>query len=800
MLLRAWATFFTLLFPIFSLADAKADQAVAYRDASKINIKIDGHLNEAAWADIEPLGNMVIIDPATLDKPPHRTEIKIFQTERGLYAGVYAYQPADTLIQYLSSRDVRSLNRDQIFIALDNSGKGLYGHYFTINLGDSLNDGIVRPERIFSSNWDGPWYGASDIKDDGWVAEFFIPWHMMAMPKVADKNRRMGFYVSRQVAYLDERWSWPGLPASHGVFMSGLQGISLTTPKAQRNLKLKPYAAYNNDSATNQNRFRVGTDLTWRPAPYLQLSASLAPDFATVDNDEIVINLGALETLFSEKRSFFLEGQSIFETSPRTSPGYKSAGRLLLVNTRRIGAPPTALSSIPTGFDEMQTDLLQPIDLYGAAKITGQQGSLRYGFLAAFEEDSKLRLIPEDPSDSVRRVNVDGQSFVAGRLLYEKKAADHYRAFGWLGTSVQGNDRQAKVQAVDAHYLSSSGRWKLNGQLLHSDVNGVNGLGAAVDIEYVPRQNLEHFLQLDWFDKDLELNDFGYVRRNDQVGFFYGMEIFYPEVPKSKTISSIDIDGRMVQNWNQDGRLTRSGFFVEMTIGLEDLSELNLHAGYFPARWEDLASFGNGTFRLKKRGRADVNWRSDNSKKWISKLEYHLSGENLGGWSNKLVFALEVRPSHRLSLEFEMDYQKRNEWLIYTSGRDFTTYDSDHVGLQIKANFFTHAKSQFSTSLQWVGIDATASLNYRTPPTTGQLIRLPENAAGGGENFTISELIWQAKYRWEFSPLSELIIVYNYNAILSNSGSNSFSGLFSDALDEPLAKQLTVHLRYYFDI
>ena len=78
-----------------------------------------------------------------------------------------------TLISRLSSRD-DFIPRDAISITLDPGGSGLYGYWFGVNLGGTLQDGTVLPERQYSSRWDGPWNGASVEVEGGYDTEFFL--------------------------------------------------------------------------------------------------------------------------------------------------------------------------------------------------------------------------------------------------------------------------------------------------------------------------------------------------------------------------------------------------------------------------------------------------------------------------------------------------------------------------------------------------------------------------------------------------------------------------------------------------
>ncbi|MEQ8690748.1 MAG: hypothetical protein RIC89_07915, partial [Pseudomonadales bacterium] len=171
----------------------------------EFELKLDGKVDEPFWASLPSYDNMVITDPDTMEQPRFATTMRWFYTSKGMYIGVHMEQPPETLLARLSSRD-EFLNRDSWGITLDTSGEGLYGYWFTVNLGGSVMDGKVAAERQYTNQWDGPWQSATAVVEDGWSTEMFLPWSMMTMPDSADGKRNFGFYVNRKVAYLSERW------------------------------------------------------------------------------------------------------------------------------------------------------------------------------------------------------------------------------------------------------------------------------------------------------------------------------------------------------------------------------------------------------------------------------------------------------------------------------------------------------------------------------------------------------------------------------------------------------------------
>ena len=133
-----------------------AGEAIVVPRLDSAEVAIDGKLEEAIWDDVPGYDNMVVVEPDTLTPPSFRTIARYFYTDRGLYIGVWNEQPPETLIARLSSRD-DYINRDGWGLTLDTSGEGLYGYWFSINLGGSVMDGKIAPERNYSREWDGPW-------------------------------------------------------------------------------------------------------------------------------------------------------------------------------------------------------------------------------------------------------------------------------------------------------------------------------------------------------------------------------------------------------------------------------------------------------------------------------------------------------------------------------------------------------------------------------------------------------------------------------------------------------------------
>lgn len=756
-------------------------------DETNLDIQIDGRLDEPLWSTLPVYDHMRVIQPDTLDEVPFETRIRFFYTERGLYVGVWNEQPQETQVARLSPRD-QFVSRDGVSMTLDPSGDGLYAYWFGINLGDAISDGTVLPERQFRNEWDGAWRGATTAAADGWSAEYFLPWTMMTMPDLPGEKRRLGFYLSRRVSHLGERWAWPALPESGNVFLSALQILETDNIKPRQQFTFYPFASSTYNVIESEDDYKTGFDVYWRPSSNLQLTATINPDFGNVESDDVIVNLTSFETFFPEKRPFFLEGQEIFNTTPRSNIRRSSRGTpTVLVHTRRIGGPP-----IVPDIDDLEltgVEENQPTELHGAAKVTGQSGNWRYGVLAAIEDDTKIEGTVNDAEvDFIQ----DGRDFGAARFLYETTDGSSRKGLGWITTMVDHPSMDALVHGIDAHYLSDGGRWNIDAQFLYSDVDDVSGTGGFFDIDYTPERGKQHKFSFDYFDEDIDINDFGFLRRNDAISARYTYKRTESDLERFKERQT---DFVASQQYNTDGRVVRSGIFFEQEYKSDNNNFFFWEANYFPSRWDDLNSEGNGSFRIDRRRESGFFFGTDRSKPLQVGFGYFFEDEEIGGQNRSIETELNWRPSDRLSLAMTVFYRERTDWLIHTSGRDFTTYEAEVWQPRVELDYFFTAKQQFRLSMQWVGIKAFESNRYQVPIGDGDLIRLPPDPSDD-RDFSISRLVFQARYRWEIAPLSDLFLVYTRGSDLPSNPDDEFPDLLRGSWTDRVVDVFVVKLRY----
>ena len=759
-------------------------------EQSDAEITIDGFIDEDVWKDLPVIDGMKVIDPDTLADTPYETHVRFFYTERGIYLSAMNFQPQETLMARMTSRDVK-LERDGFVVAIDASGEGLYGFYLRINLGNSLTDATILPERTFNFQWDGPWLARTQALENGWSAEYYIPWSMMPLPQV-DDDRKIGIYLERQVGHLQgEAWANPPLPGTVNQFLSAFEKYELKDIEPRRQLTYYPFASGIYDGVRDESTYKVGTEIFWRPTSNSLLSASLNPDFGNVESDDVVVNLTAFEVFFPERRVFFLEGQDVFNTSPRTSSRGGPGGPISLLNTRRIGG--AAIYDVPDEVNVVPTDLSQPSELLGAVKLTGQSGNWRYGTLLASETESQIAGTLDDGTQVT--LNAVGRDFSIARLLYEDTSSGGRRAIGWMGTNLTHPTIDATAHAVDMHYFSADNRFVIDTQIMHSNVDGKTGNGFLGDVAFRPRRGLQHGLRATYIDDTLDINELGFLTRNDQMNLDYNMFNIESDVPglRQRTTSLF-----ISNQWNTDGEPVRLGLFLNRGYNTLNNNTYDVSLRYFPERIDDRLGRGTGDFKVEGRYGLNLGFRTNPADKLAFNFDLNLDQDELGPARTGASARFTWRPNDRFSSDLRLDYTDREALLVHKGSGSYTSFESHQWAPQLEMNYFLNAWQQLRFTLQWTALKAFEDRFWQVDSQNLDFLQPVAKPDEDSDNFTISRLTFQARYRWEIAPLSDLFVVYTRGSNLPTDSFETFQDLLVQSWTDTIVDTLAIKLRYRF--
>ncbi len=297
-------------------------------------IIIDGILNEEFWKEAGEISDFIQYEPVEGKESDHKTIVRILFGKDDLYVGALLYDTRSNIENNLGRRD--EYNRaDWFMVSLDSYYSGRTAFTFAVNAAGVQLDGQQDDNRRVSSgeinpllpagldvSWDAIWYSAVNITDEGWSVEMRIPYNMLRYSR--KEIQTWGVYFSRRIPKSGEFSEWPYIPRNQrNNLVSGygkITGIKGIDPRP--NIQVRPYVlgalnVFENENipgkADHSFRVNAGGDIKLGIGPNVILDATIRPDFGQVEADPAVLNLTAFQTLFPEKRPFFLEGADIFK-------------------------------------------------------------------------------------------------------------------------------------------------------------------------------------------------------------------------------------------------------------------------------------------------------------------------------------------------------------------------------------------------------------------------------------------------------------------------------------------------------
>ena len=281
---------------------------------------MDGRLEDDVWSEAAGLEAFTQIDPEHGSPAQARTEVRLLWDDDGLYVAARMSDPPGERGARVEGmrRDFTYANTDLFGVVLDGFGDGRFAMVFLTNPDGVQRDLLVFDGRDTDDAWNGVWTVRTMPTEDGWSAEFAIPWSTLRYH--AGGTWRANFV--REARAIQETSGWApwrrGIDAWDMTYAGTLEG--LLPPAPGLNVQVVPYAA-SQSSAVGRGltddpdvEGDVGLDLKWAAAPGTVVDLSLNMDFAQAEVDRQVINLDRFSVFFPERRTFFLESANLFDT------------------------------------------------------------------------------------------------------------------------------------------------------------------------------------------------------------------------------------------------------------------------------------------------------------------------------------------------------------------------------------------------------------------------------------------------------------------------------------------------------
>lgn len=392
-------------------------------------ISVDGVLDEAAWKNATKMELAYENNPGEGTPAPVKTEVYFYHNGQSLFVAFKAYDPEPENIR-ASLRDRDALWADDnvgIIVDTFNDERGAF-EFFVNPLGAQADmkmddsDGWNEDD-----SWDAIWDSAGQITDFGYVVEMSIPFSSIRFPE-SDSEKIWNIAGWRNYPR-DVRIQMATHKRDRNIkcnLCQFQQLVGLKGVKSGNNVQLTPTLTMSRSDekpdvpgSWQEGSVDVepGLDIRWGITQDMILNATINPDFSQVEADSGQLDVNNTYSLFfPEKRPFFLDGASYFDTS-----------NFNFVHTRNIAEPDVGV------------------------KLTGKTNEHSYGFMLANDNNtsflmpgnqgSDIATLDEESEIAIARYKIDiGARNNVGVLMTHRSADDYHNTLLSLDGSYWFND------------------------------------------------------------------------------------------------------------------------------------------------------------------------------------------------------------------------------------------------------------------------------------------------------------------------------------------------------------------------
>ncbi len=442
---------------------------------------IDGRLDEPVWAGAALATEFSQSRPRPAAPATLRSEARVLVDEQALYIALRYFDPEPAKILAPLARRDDETTSDWAFVEIDSRHDRRTGFSFGVNPRGLQVDGLWLDDVAYDTSWNGVWESAAHIDEQGWTAEYRIPFSQLAFnlpPDAVELTWGINFY--RYNPSRGESSNWSPRYSSLGGVVSRFNDLRVPAPSRVRRLEMTPYVAprAGNDEPGRRSSVKAGADVKVGLGSSFSLTATVLPDFGQVEADPSQVNLTAFELFQTERRPFFLEGLDVFrlDTSLPFSTRGLSFAEESPFYSRRIGRAPHG--DLPPG--AILESIPGTTTLLGAAKLSGQtsRGWTLGVFTAMTDvESASVRradgTLTDWPVEARTAVSVARalKSFDQGDSLFGLFAADLHRS--GLGPELAGQDvRDAAALGTELRHRFGGRQYEVRGWALATRLTG----------------------------------------------------------------------------------------------------------------------------------------------------------------------------------------------------------------------------------------------------------------------------------------------------------------------------------------
>ncbi len=697
---------------------------------------IDGHLDKDVWGQVAWGGDFVQHTPNEGEAPSQKTVFKILYDDNNLYVFIKAYDTeVDKISQLLSRRD--NFTGDFVEINIDSDfDKQTAFSFSAMASGVKGDEMITQDGRNWDTSWDPIWFLKTSVDDEGWNAEFRIPFSQL---RFGDKEKHVwGIQVMRHFFRKEERSRWQYIPQDAPGFVhlfGELHGIKDIKPKRQFDIlpysvaKFESYPEEEGNPYTDGKDFSmdVGVDGKIAVTNDLTLDFTINPDFGQVEADPSEVNLSAFESYFSERRPFFIEGKSIFDYRPSHFVVINDLGQDNLFYSRRIGRFPHYSPDVDYVDSPDATTIISAFKLSGKTKkglsigimesITAEENAkisdginehketvepFTNYFAARLKQDinkgkttigGMITAVNRDIGSSDEIFELPRAAYTGGiDFMHYWKDRTYYIGLNYDFSHIRGNKNAIlSLQESSARYFQRPDAGYVD---LDEDRKILTGTAAAFKFGKRGNGKWQFESSLAYRSPEFELNDIGYMRSADLIhaGAWAG---YYVRKP-FWIFENFYLNHNVWVSWNFDGKLLDLKQNINFNTKLKVKWSGNGSITHIGESYSVSALRGGPALKYPDRWSYNLNVDSDNRKKLNFYFGFWKS-RGLEKWTkdNEYWAGFTYRPANALKISVSGFYNTMDRELYYVDQLEvaddtkyvFARLNQKTLGFTLRVNY-----------------------------------------------------------------------------------------------------------------
>ncbi len=758
--------------------------------------RIDGRLDEEVWATAQQAEGFVQWEPDNMAPLSERTVMQFAYDERHLYVAVRLYDRTPQAIAAGLGRRDEFPPSDQINIGFDPRHDHLTAYVFQANPSAWQGDFIFYDDDRVDRDYDAVWEVRTSIDDEGWIAEYRIPFSQMRFDVAPAARTVWGLGVRRNIRRRGETGEWTGRPRGERGEVSRWGHLIFDEPlRPPRRIELLPYTLGRSERTSNgpDEAFSgsAGLDARLGIGSASTLSATINPDFGQVEQDPAVLNLTIFETFFPEKRPFFLEDSRTFV--PPSNQLFQ------LFYSRRIGERPQQFA-LPAGV--VGASVPDATTILGASKLTGKASGWTYGALTALtaSESATRALGPDVLIEPATSYNVL-------RVQRDVRGSSN---IGVLATAaIRDQVDPAVTGGLDYNLRWDRNRTTVDGNWAVTQAPGAsgvaNGFGGLMNFG-VSRKHVSFSTSFDHLSPTFRVNDLGFLRNRvnrTQAGGRLTLE----QPDPWRTFRRISTTFSTSQAWNNDGLVFTQQ--VSQSVSMQFRNFWFLGAGLTGdfETLDDLDTRGGAAIVNPAGTLVFAEASSDTRRSWRLNFGAIRFTDAVGSNTVGATAGLFVQPSGRLQASATVRYETGQDTAQWIANRDVTgdgvvdhvygTLDRDVFDVALRSTYSITRDMTFQLYLQpFVAVGDYTDIRRLARPASFEFA--PATLATNPD-FNRKSLRGTVVLRWEYLRGSTLFLVWNM-ATLDTARAGQFSLLrdFQSTFGGDGTHVLMVKASYWF--